>query len=175
MIAVYIVLAGAALQDIATLRISNLFPAALIALFGVWLFVNGVPSDIWQNGILFLIILAVGIGLFAAKWFGGGDIKLLAAAAIWFDLKGGIALFVYMSLCGGLLSLVLIFARRLVPAAVRGRLDWPGLMPRGPIPYGVAISTGIVVALLLQGPNPNGRPRLPDLKLDAFTGVLASG
>lgn len=163
-----LLLIGAALQDVAMLRISNLFPVALLALFAAWLFANGIPSNIWQNGVLFLIVAVIGIALFAARWFGGGDVKLLAAAAVWFDLNGGLALFVYMSMCGGLISLLLIFGRRMIPAGMRDRLDWPGLKPKGPIPYGVAIAAGALFAVMLQGPNPNGRPHLPDLHLSAF-------
>jgi prepilin peptidase CpaA len=168
LIALYLVLAGAALQDVAMLRISNLFPVTVIILFGAWLFENGIPSSFWQNGVLFLIIFALGLALFAARWLGGGDVKLLAAGALWFDLGGGLALLVYMSLCGGLLSLVLVFGRRLIPAPARDRLGWPGLKPKGPIPYGVAISAGILWALALHGPNPSGTLKLPDLHISAF-------
>jgi prepilin peptidase CpaA len=168
LIAVYVLLAGAAIQDVASLRISNLFPIVLIALFGLWLYANGVPDSIWKNGLMFLLILAIGIGMFALRWLGGGDVKLLAAGALWFDFQGGISMFVYMCLCGGLLSLFLIFARRMIPAPVRDRLGWPGLKPRGPIPYGIAISVGIVLALLSTGPNPSGRPKLIDLHLSGF-------
>lgn len=168
LVILYVLLIGAALQDVAMLRISNLFPIALILLFGVWLFANGLPTNVWQNGVLFLIIALLGIALFAARWLGGGDVKLLAAIALWFDLRGGLALFVYMSLAGGLLSLLLVFGRRLIPAAARDRLGWPGLKPKGPIPYGVAIVAGALMAIALQGPNPSGRPKLPDLNLSAF-------
>lgn len=168
LLALYVVIAGAALQDVAALRISNIFPAALILLFGLWLTANGISPGLWQNGLLFLLVLAIGIGLFAARWLGGGDVKLLAAAALWFDLHAGLALLVYMSLCGGLLSLILVFARRMIPVSARKRLGWPGLTPNGPIPYGVAISTGIVLTLMLNGPNPSGRPQMPELHLSAF-------
>jgi len=174
LIIVYILLAGAALQDIAALRISNLFPIALILLFGVWLFANGIPANLWQNGLVFLAIAALGIALFAAGWLGGGDVKLLAAGALWFDVRGGLSLFIYMSLCGGLLSLLLVFGRRMIPAAARERLGWPGLKTRGPIPYGIAISTGILLAMALQGPNPSGRSKLTDLNLSAFPTAPAS-
>ena len=168
MIGVYIILFGAALQDVAMLRISNLFPVALIALFGLWLFSNGIPGNLWQNGLLFLLIAAIGIAMFAASWLGGGDVKLLTAGALWFDFRGGLGMFVYMCLCGGILSLVLIFARRMVPVRATDKLGWPGLKPRGPIPYGVAISTGIFLALATSGANPSGRSTLPDLHLSAF-------
>ena len=173
LLAFYILLVGAALQDIAALKISNLFPIATIMLFGVWLFANGLPTDIWQNGVRFLLIAALGIGLFAAGWLGGGDVKLLAAGALWFDLSGGLWLFIYMSLSGGLLSLLLVFGRRIIPAAAPDKLRWPALRPKGPIPYGIAISTGIALALALHGPDPSGRKMLPDVDLSAFPAAKA--
>ena len=163
-----LLLIGAALQDVTMLKISNLFPIALILLFGVWLYANGVPGNLWQNGVMFLIVFAVGIGLFAIRWLGGGDVKLLAATAPWFDLHGGLLLVPYITFCGGLLSLLLIFGRRMIPSGARDRLAWPGLKPKGPIPYGVAICAGALFALALNGPNPNGRPKLPELHLKAF-------
>ena len=168
LIGFYLILAGAALQDIAMLRISNLFSIALILLFGAWLWSNGLPATLWQNAVLFAVVLLLGLALFAAKWFGGGDVKFLSAGALWFNLQGGLALFVYMTLCGGLLSLLLVIARRMIPAGVRDRLGWPGLQPRGPIPYGVAISFGLLLALALNGANPDGRLRLPDLHMSGF-------
>ena len=152
-----LLLIGAALQDVTMLKISNLFPIALILLFGVWLYANGVPGNLWQNGVMFLIVFAVGIGLFAIRWLGGGDVKLLAATAPWFDLHGGLLLVPYIT-----------FGRRMIPSGARDRLAWPGLKPKGPIPYGVAICAGALFALALNGPNPNGRPKLPELHLKAF-------
>ena len=44
----------------------------------------------------------------------------------------------------------------------------PALMPRGPIPYGLAIAAGAAMVMAIHGPNPSGRARLPDLHLSAF-------
>ena len=81
---------------------------------------------------------------------------------------GGLLLVPYITVGGGLLSLLLIFGRRMIPSGVRERLAWPALRPKGPIPYGVAICVGTLFALALNGPNPNGRPKLPELQLKAF-------
>lgn len=168
LIILQLLLIGAALQDVAMLRISNLFPIALILLFGAWLYANGVPPSLWQNGVVFLIAAVAGIGLFAVRALGGGDVKLLAAIALWFSLQGGLYLLFYVTFCGGLLSLAFIFARRMVPVGARDRIKWPALKAKGPIPYGIAICGGALFALMLYGPNPNGRPKLPDLHISAF-------
>jgi len=161
----YVLMVLAALQDIATLRISNVFPVVLLILFGAWLLANGVPPDIWQNGVVFAVIFGLGIVLFAVRWLGGGDVKLLAASSIWFDLSGGVILLIYVTLCGGVLGLALILGRRMMTTGFRERIGWPGLQVRGPIPYGVAIAAGVIMAIMIHGPNPSGRLVLQDLHL----------
>lgn len=111
---------------------------------------------------------ALGLLLFGIGWLGGGDVKLIVASALWFDLSGLFSLLIYITLSGGILGLILIFARRLVPQRSRERLGWPALQIRGPIPYGIAVSVGVILAVLLHGPNPTGLRELQDIKLEAF-------
>jgi prepilin peptidase CpaA len=144
----------AALQDVAQLRISNLFPVSVVALFAAWVAVRGLEADLWQNGLAFLVTLLVGMLLFSRGWLGGGDVKLLAAIALWFDISGGLALVVYVAMGGGLLALLFLIARRLIPAPRNGRTRPPALTPRGPIPYGIAIAAGTILCLAWHGPNP---------------------
>jgi len=69
---------------------------------------------------------------------GGGDVKLAAALALWFSPAGTLRFLVYMSLAGGLLTLVMVVLHR-----VRSREGRPE------IPYGVAIAIG-ALAILAQ-------------------------
>ena len=91
---------------------------------------------------------AVTIGLYALGWFGAGDVKLLSAVSLWAGFGLMPHLLVYMSLAGGLLTLVLLVIRQLVAAratapAEGGALDVPKLFRKGSkIPYGVAIACG---------------------------------
>jgi prepilin peptidase CpaA len=67
--------------------------------------------------------------MFARKWMGGGDVKLLTALALWIEPTWFLQLLIMMALVGGLLTLVMgawHIARR-----QRDRLA---------IPYGVAIA-----------------------------------
>lgn len=154
----YAVIVCAALQDLAQLRISNGFPVAAVALFGAWLAIVGIEADIWKNVLVFVVTLAVGSLLFSRGWLGGGDVKLLAAIALWFDISGGLALIAYVSIGGGLLALGFIIARRLIPAPKNGGVRPPALRPRGPIPYGLAIATGALLCMAWHGPNPAAAP-----------------
>ena len=154
-------LVAAACQDMAKLTIANIFPVLVILLFPVWVAVAGPETDLWMNGVNFLIILGVGIGLFAMQWLGGGDVKLFAAVALWFDFSGIVPLIFYVTAAGGALALILMLLRRAVPAGIRDRLDWAVFARRGPIPYGVAIAVGAILCIFLQGVNPSGMARMP--------------
>lgn len=143
---------GAALQDSWRLRISNLFPIAIIACFAGWVAVIGPQFDLWQNLVAFLLCLAVGLFLFSREWLGGGDVKLLAALALWFDLSGAGQFLMFTMIGGGLVALALIAFRRLLPATAGTGVA--AFRRRGPIPYGLAIAVGALLAIHLHGVNP---------------------
>jgi len=161
LLAVCLVLAAAAIEDIAKLRISNIFPLLVMALFLPWIAVTGWENDVWQNGTLFLAVFALGSALFAMRWMGGGDVKLMAACALWFDWSAALPWFVYVTVGGGVLALLLMAGRRMVPRAVRDGSSLAIFAAKGPIPYGVAIALGTVTALYMVGPNPSGVAHLP--------------
>lgn len=151
----------AMVQDVLLLRISNLLSVAVVALFLVWATVCGWDSTIWQNLVNFLLVLGVGLFLFARGWLGGGDVKLFAASALWFDWQGIASLIGAITLTGGAFTILLIGMRRMLPRAV-GPSGAPAILKRGgPIPYGVAIAIGAVICLYWVGPNPSGAVRLP--------------
>ena len=74
-------------------------------------------------------VFAVLTGLFALRMMGGGDVKLLAALALWLPAKPFFELLLIMALAGGVLTVVMgmwhIMHRR------KDRLK---------IPYGIAIA-----------------------------------
>lgn len=155
-------LIAAAFQDMAKLTIANIFPTLILLLFPVWVAVVGPEADIWMNGVNFLIIFGVGLGLFALKWLGGGDVKLFAATALWFDFSGIVPLVFYVTMAGAGLTVVLALLRRMVPAGVKSRFEWAIFERKGPIPYGVAIAIGAILCIYLQGVNPGGQARMPN-------------
>src|SRR3546814_8001912 len=65
--AVLFVLVAAAVEDMARLRISNIFPLLVIGLYAAWVAVVGWENDIWRNGTVFLGMFALGCGLFAMR------------------------------------------------------------------------------------------------------------
>jgi prepilin peptidase CpaA len=88
------------------------------------------PDVALQLGVAILVFAAFA-GVFALGAMGGGDVKLVAAVALWLPWPGVIALLVLMSLAGGALTLAMV---------VRQRISRPESALE--IPYGVAIAFG---------------------------------
>lgn len=140
----FLLLLAAALQDGLRLQISDWISGAIaLAAFGA-LALAGPILGLWQNFAMFAAVLAVGTFAFGRGWMGGGDIKLLAASVLWFDLSSGWRLLVAIAIAGGLEALVVIVLRRLKwPDSVRRRVLL--LRPREGIPYGIAIALGVAL------------------------------
>ena len=127
-----IALVIAAATDIASRRIANWLTAAVA--LGAPLFWWASGMDLWPGvaGQLALagVTFAVGAGLFAMRAMGGGDVKLLAALALWMAPLHFVQLIVLMALLGGILTICMVVAR-----AIKGG----GSAPIA-VPYGVAIA-----------------------------------
>jgi prepilin peptidase CpaA len=145
---------GAAVRDLASFTIPNWISIALAAAFAPAALLVGVPLP--EIGVGLAVgagMLVVGAGMFALGWIGGGDAKLMAAAALWVGLRGLAPFAIYTALAGGLLALALVALRSawLRPLAAAGpgwtqRLATPGEAA----PYGVAIAVGALAAFAVH-------------------------
>ena len=81
-----VLLLAAAAEDSVRLRISNVAVLLVIVTALIAAFLVGPKLALWQNVAVFAALLAVGTAMFAAGKLGGGDVKLLAAAGLWFNL-----------------------------------------------------------------------------------------
>lgn len=144
-IAVWVLtLIAAAISDLRSFRIPNYLPGILIILFGVSGALVGFPVSVWENLFHFLVALIMGMGLFSRGWIGGGDAKLYAAVAIWFNWAGAVTLIFTTTIAGLLLALSFMAARLM------------GLRKNVPkedrrIPYGVAIAIGGMLSAAWNG------------------------
>lgn len=124
-------LIAAAITDLRARIISNRLNLAIAALAPLWWIASGL--DPWPDVAVQLLVGAAVFLFFAALFsvgmMGGGDVKLLAALALWFPWQAVISLLVLMALLGGLVTVVTVIHHRMTR-----RLGQPE------IPYGVAIS-----------------------------------
>lgn len=128
-----VLLLMAAWTDIKTRTISNELNAAIALLAVVFWIVAG--EALWPD---VAIRIGIALGLFALfallfmlKMMGGGDVKLIAALALWLPFNSLIAMMTVMALAGGVISLFLVIRQR-----------WRPNVERSEVPYGVAIALG---------------------------------
>ena len=130
-VALSALLIAAAITDLRARIISNRLNIAIAALAPLWWIACGL--DLWPGVAVQLLVCGVVFLLFAALFsmgmMGGGDVKLLAALALWFPWQAVISLLVLMALLGGLVTLVTVIHHRMTR-----RLGQPE------IPDGVAIT-----------------------------------
>jgi len=144
----------AALKDLASFTIPNWISAALALGFAPAALAAGVPvGEIGLSLAVGLGVLVLGVIMFALGWIGGGDAKLMTAAALWLGLKGLAPFALYTGLAGGALAVSLLALRSawLRPMAHAGpawarRLATPGEAA----PYGVAIAVGALAAFAMH-------------------------
>jgi prepilin peptidase CpaA len=140
------VLIAAAISDMIRLRIPNYLPVALVVLFAAYAIADAMPLDavLWHV-IAGVIVLAVGMALFAFGLFGGGDIKLLAAVALLIGWSSLLPLVVMVAVIGGLLAIVIATMRARGVTHFLGSLGVRGAIfesDRAYVPYAVAIAAG---------------------------------
>lgn len=126
-----LLLGVAAWGDIASRTIPNALTGGIALLAPLWWLANGI--DPWP-GMAIQFALALGVftvfaAVFALGMMGGGDVKLLAALALWFAPLKMADLVVIMAIAGGVLTVAMVILHRVRRA--EGRPE---------VPYGVAIA-----------------------------------
>jgi prepilin peptidase CpaA len=129
-------LVTAAWGDLRRFTIPNWLNAAIAGLaIAYWWGAQFTLADIGVQIALALVAFLIFAGAFAVGVMGGGDVKMIAALALWLRPGELLTMLVVMSLAGGVLTLVLLGRHRL--------LRREGLPE---IPYGVAISVAAILS-----------------------------
>ncbi len=139
-----------AYKDATTMTIPNWVSLMiLLAFFAVTPFV-------WQGWEVFGVHLLVGcsvflfgFAVFAFGWLGGGDAKLMAATAFWWQWTDLLQYVILTTLAGGFIAIFILSGRKFVPASVLYS-DWLHKLIKDEtrMPYGLALSFGGIVTLL---------------------------
>jgi prepilin peptidase CpaA len=133
----------AAVSDLCTMTIPNKLPAALILGFLLLAPLLGLGwFDIGMSLAASLAVFVVCFSLFAANVMGGGDAKLLTAAACWFGFGQPLLIFlVATAFLGGLLTIAILMIRAHSNTVLAMGVALPkSLTTANKIPYGIAIA-----------------------------------
>ena len=149
-------LCWAAFSDFLKFIIPNQVCAAIVALYPLYVVAAAPPVD-WAGGVACgVIVFTLGFAFFVLRLTGGGDVKLLAAVAMWAGPPFVLSFLIVTALAGGVVSLATlarVLPGRLRPAGRAGfsMRDTPAMRAR--VPYGVAIAVGgvYVAVRLLAG------------------------
>ena len=137
-----ILLVAAAVQDIRVRKISNLLVLGVLILGIVAMVVMGPRVQLWQNFLVFAVLLALGLVAYTRRVLGAGDVKLFAATALWVELAGAPRLIAAVLIAGGLVALLML--GRVV---IGQKQVTEGMRKRRSVPYGVAITAGALLIL----------------------------
>ena len=146
----FAVLTLCAMHDASSFKIPNRYVAVLLASWAPVAWLAGTPFDAAAlSAAMAGIILLVGFGLFAFNLLGAGDVKLLAATALWVGPAQMPVFLLATTFLGGLLGVALMRLRAVpLPAFAMGAGWLVQLHDRKRVmPYGVAIAGGAMIAL----------------------------
>ena len=132
-----LLLVWGAVSDIKSRILPNWLAAVLLLLGLAYAFTSGGLTGLGWHAAHFAVALIAGMGLFAAKIFGGGDVKFYAGMASFFPLSMGLDLLLYVVLVGGALAIIWLVGKWIIPGI---KEITKGIY--GKLPYGVAIAAG---------------------------------
>lgn len=131
--------------------IPNLIAVALVALFVATAFYLPFEVDWLSHLGAGVAVFAAGAVLYAMNKLGGGDVKLLAAVAVWTGFEHLTDLLLYVAVGGGALAIGLIVLRRLILGVrVAGAGGATSTLPRvllngEAVPYALAIAPSAIL------------------------------
>ncbi|ODP36870.1 A24 family peptidase [Sphingomonas turrisvirgatae] len=136
-----LLLVSAGIEDARKREIANWKNAAIALLAIPFWIASGLPlwPGIAVQLALALAVLAVFAAAFRFGMMGGGDVKMIAALALWFPFGQLVTMLIVMSLAGGAITLLMLIDKWLRRASVQPE-----------VPYGIAIA--IAALLMLREP-----------------------
>ncbi len=150
---------AAALSDFRSMTIPNQYSVFVIAAFFIAygaLSLAGygnVFSPLLSHVISAVVTFLVTFVLFAMKVIGGGDSKFATACSIWIGANTLPVYLFYMTFFGGVLGAVALYIKKKKPFKDPLSGGWIDQVQSGKdkVPYGLAISFGMVIAFVYAG------------------------
>ncbi len=132
----------AGITDALSFTIPNRVSLILVAGFLLLVPFSGMSLETIGTHILVgFIALMIGFVFFAQGYLGGGDVKIIAASALWLGLEQVGSFLIFTALFGGVLSLMCLYLHKTpLPKVLQGQ-TWLVNMQCGEaaVPYGIAI------------------------------------
>lgn len=130
-------LLAAGIEDARTREIANAKNAAIALLAPLWWSAMGMGwADVGIQLLIAGIVFALFVGAFACGWMGGGDVKMIAALALWLPLGRLLDMLMAMSILGGAITVAMMIDRK-----------WHRRVGAVEVPYGVAIAAASLLAI----------------------------
>lgn len=147
-----------AFRDAVSFTIPNWISVGIVMAFAVTVLAgHPAPARLPGHVAAAALVFAVGLVLFHFRVFGGGDVKLMSAAALWAGFGQLAELVLLVAVFGGILTLALLAGRALPSRLVAGHAGLERLVSgRHGVPYGIAIAAGVLVNFIVL-PVLNGR------------------
>lgn len=151
---------AAAIEDAMRLRISNITSLLVLAGAIATAVIEGPSLSLWQNVAVLFAILLLGTAAFSAGWLGGGDVKLFAAAGLWFDLESAVWFVALTFFAGGIVAVGYLVTRPFRKSGKNAR-----------VPYGIAIAIGALAMVLVERGTFSRHERpLPPIRINSNLG-----
>jgi prepilin peptidase CpaA len=138
----------AGLMDLVTLTIRNVL---VVAIGVVWLVLAPLsgfsPTELGASAGVAAVVLAVTFTFFSLGWIGGGDAKLAAVTALWFQPQEAFLYYACTGVIGGILTLVILQLRTGLLPPVFYRFPWVAQLQdsRSGVPYGAAMAPAALI------------------------------
>lgn len=146
-------LCWAALSDVSKYIIPNSVCLGIVGLFPAFVLAAPIPVDWAGHLVTALVMFAIGFIFFAFRLTGGGDVKLLAATALWAGPEQILPFLFAVAIAGGVLSLLTLTRLKVFQLRSGDGVSFGvrlGSAMQTHVPYGAAITAGgVMVAVRL--------------------------
>lgn len=131
-------LIAAAVSDLQSRRIPNILSIAICGLYGLFALAEVISGAAFMGTVVWpllsaFVVFLICTGLFALRLMGGGDVKLIAATALFAGPALSLHFVLYVTLLGGFVA---------TGTLVHARLSKVTALDQAKVPYGVAIAAG---------------------------------
>ncbi|MBT8472989.1 MAG: hypothetical protein HKN14_11205 [Marinicaulis sp.] len=149
------IVVAAAIIDYRTFTISNKFPMAIAGLFVLYWAISGFSLGILGASLLSAAAaFVVALALYVFRVMGGGDVKLLAALALWFTPVNLLPFFFWIAITGGVIGAGFLLYHMIKIRGLEANTSGEAIQKsalKQRVPYGPAIAAGFILACTVAG------------------------